>query len=127
MENQFFKRFSEQKGDPMNIYEKIKFLSKQRGVTIAELERTLHFGNSTIRKWEKQSPSVDRLHKVSNYFNVSISMLLNEQEDNYASELSHFILLQTSDLKEELQAYLIQDFKDYLEFKTDKVKKEQKD
>lgn len=50
-------------------------------------------------------------------------MLLNEQENNYASELSQFILLQTSDLKEETQAYLIQDFKDYLEFKADKIKK----
>ena len=116
----------------MSIYEKIRLLAKEKKISIAELERTLNFGNSTIRKWEHQSPSVDRLQKVADYFNVSISTLINEnnihysKEQEWIEELSQFILLKTHGLAEETQAYLIEDFKDYLEFKSDKVRSEEK-
>lgn len=49
-------------------------------MTVAALERELSFGNGLIRKWDKQSPSVDKLCKVADYFNVSIDFLLGREE-----------------------------------------------
>ena len=45
-------------------------------ISVAELERTLGFGNGSISKWNKQSPSVDKLNKVADYFDVSVDYLL---------------------------------------------------
>jgi transcriptional regulator with XRE-family HTH domain len=46
------------------------------GVTYAELERELGFGNGTIRRWEKSLPSVDKILKIAQYFNVTTDYLL---------------------------------------------------
>ena len=45
-------------------------------MTIAELERKLDFSQGSISKWDKQSPSSERLQKVANYFSVSTDYLL---------------------------------------------------
>ena len=61
----------------MSIYDRIKKLCQERGITVAELERELGFSNSTIRKWgNNTSPSIDKVIKVANYFNVSVDYLL---------------------------------------------------
>ncbi|WP_125764492.1 helix-turn-helix domain-containing protein [Companilactobacillus hulinensis] len=60
----------------MNAKDRIKALSNQRQITIAELERKLDFSNGTINKWNKQNPSSDKLTQVANYFNVSTDYLL---------------------------------------------------
>ena len=48
----------------------------KKKISVAELERTLGFGNGSISKWNKQSPSVDKLNKVADYFDVSVDYLL---------------------------------------------------
>lgn len=60
----------------MNLRDKIKELANQKKVSVAELERTLGFGNGSISKWNKQSPSTEKLKKVADYFNVSTDYLL---------------------------------------------------
>ena len=40
------------------------------------LEKTLGFGNGTIKKWGESSPSVDKLKKVADYFGVSVDYFL---------------------------------------------------
>ena len=57
-------------------YERIKGLCQEHGTTIAELERELGFSNSTIRKWGQVSPSVDKIIRVANHFDVSVDYLL---------------------------------------------------
>lgn len=57
-------------------HERIKELCQSNGITIAELERELGFSNSTIRKWGQVSPSVDKIIKVANRFDVSVDYLL---------------------------------------------------
>lgn len=61
----------------MSIVERIKYLADERKMTIAELERKLDFSNGSIRRWDKQSPSVDRLQKVASFFNVKADSLLD--------------------------------------------------
>lgn len=62
----------------MGLTDKIKVLCGHKGETIASLERKMDFGNGTIRRWDDKAPSVDRLLKVANYFNVSVDDLLSD-------------------------------------------------
>lgn len=50
-------------------------------ITYAELERKLGFSNGSITKWKKSSPSVDKIIKVSRYFNVTTDYLLGLSDD----------------------------------------------
>ena len=60
----------------MGLRDVIKDLAMKKKISVAELERTLGFGNGSISKWNKQSPSVDKLNKVADYFDVSVDYLL---------------------------------------------------
>ncbi|MDZ5759662.1 helix-turn-helix transcriptional regulator [Carnobacterium maltaromaticum] len=61
----------------MSTKEIIKNLLRNKNMTIAELERALGFSNGTIGKWDKQNPSIDKLTKVADYFNVTTDYLLD--------------------------------------------------
>lgn len=71
------------------LYERIKLLCRKRGITISQLESTLGFGNSSIKKWEKtSSPSVDKIVKVASYFNVSLDYLMGRTDiENSISDI----------------------------------------
>ena len=60
----------------MGLRDVIKDLAVKKKISVAELERTLGFGNGSISKWNKQSPSVDKLNRVADYFDVSVDYLL---------------------------------------------------
>ncbi|MDO7871457.1 MAG: helix-turn-helix transcriptional regulator [Enterococcus casseliflavus] len=62
------------------LLELVKKLANERKMTIAELERKLDFGQGSIRKWDKQSPSAERLNKVADYFDVSVDYLLGKTD-----------------------------------------------
>lgn len=62
----------------MFLVQNIKYLAKQRGITVAELERNLKFGISSISKWEKSSPSLAKVMEVSEYFNCTLDALVKE-------------------------------------------------
>ena len=61
------------------LLEKIKKLCEQNNTTIAQLERAIEVSNGSIRKWEKSCPSIDKVIKVANYFNVAVDYLLSEK------------------------------------------------
>ena len=58
------------------MLENIQKLCDERDVTIAQLERDLNFGRGSIYKWNKNSPSIDKVQKVAEYFGVSTDFLL---------------------------------------------------
>lgn len=64
----------------MGIVERIKTLCTSKKITIAELERQLDLANSSIRKWDTQSPSSERLRKVADYFDVTTDYLLGRTD-----------------------------------------------
>ena len=63
----------------MNIVDRIKKVSNK---TLAEIEKSLSFGNGTIGKWSKASPSVNKLSLVANHLGVSIDYLVNGTTEN---------------------------------------------
>lgn len=58
------------------IYTNISNLCRDRGISIAKLERELGFGNSTIRGWTNSSPTVEKLKAVADFFGVTVDELL---------------------------------------------------
>lgn len=59
----------------MNIYENIKEIADHKGLTIRQLELKAGIGNGVIARWDKSSPSVDNLIKVSEVLKVSLKRL----------------------------------------------------
>ena len=65
----------------MGIVDNIKELCKENNTTIPRVEKELGFGNGGIYSWNKSSPTIKKLQKVADYFNVPISRILGENTD----------------------------------------------
>lgn len=63
------------------LYERIRKLCEERGITISKLESECGFSNSTIKKWQSIStPGVDKVIAVAKYFGVSTDYILGRTE-----------------------------------------------
>lgn len=62
------------------LLERIKILAKENKISLKDLSRNLGWGENTLYKWDTQSPSVDKIDKVANYFNVSTDYLLGRTD-----------------------------------------------
>lgn len=60
----------------MSLVERIQDLCSSKNTTLIGLEREIGLGRGTIRNWDKNSPSIDRVQKVAEYFGVSTDYLL---------------------------------------------------
>lgn len=58
------------------LYEKVKEICKEKGISVSAVERELGFGNGTITKWNDVSPNVYSLKKVADFFNKPIEFFL---------------------------------------------------
>lgn len=58
------------------IYTRIKEMCEKKRISIYRLEKDLNFPASTIAKWKKSSPTVEKIKKVADYFGVSIEYFL---------------------------------------------------
>lgn len=64
------------------LYENIKRLCKDNGISIYALEKECGIGNGTIGKMEgkERSPRIDTLKKIADKFGVSVDELLKENK-----------------------------------------------
>lgn len=69
----------------MTLFERVMQKCDEEGLTIKALERKAGFSNATIRKWETQKPSYDKVVKVADCLNVTLNWLITGKE---ADELS---------------------------------------
>lgn len=58
------------------LFAKILQLCAEHKTNITKLERDCGLANATIRRWEVNTPNVDSLVKVADYFGVSVDYLL---------------------------------------------------
>lgn len=63
------------------IVDRIKELSKKNHITIYQLESELNLGHNTIYQWNKRQPSISRVEKIADYFNVSVDYLLGRASE----------------------------------------------
>lgn len=54
------------------IYEKIKKLCDERGISIRMLEQRTGIKNGTIGGWREHQPTLNRLQAVADYFGVPL-------------------------------------------------------
>lgn len=64
----------------MLTYEKIKKLCKRKGVTVTGLESELGFAKGSLCKVNTNKPSMEKVQKLANYFSLSTSELLEEND-----------------------------------------------
>jgi len=60
----------------MSIVNRIKSVAKLKGTNLFNIEKELGFSTSSIRKWDINSPSCDKVIKVAKLLNVIIDYLL---------------------------------------------------
>jgi len=67
--------------------DEIKRLASKKGLSIAQIEKELGFGKSTIYRWNDlrpnrmhREPSVSNLYKVATLLGTSIESLLQEEK-----------------------------------------------
>ena len=61
------------------IYQNVVRLCKEKGISIARLERETGLGNGTIGRWERSSPNVDNAKKVADFFGVTVDSLMQHE------------------------------------------------
>lgn len=71
----------------MDIVDRIRQLANQKEVSLTKIEKALGFGNGTIGKWVKQSPSCEKIKLVANYLNTSTDYLIRGS-NNYVNQLN---------------------------------------
>jgi transcriptional regulator len=57
------------------MYNKIKILCKERGISIHTMEKELGFGGGTISRWKNSNPGFDKILKIANFLGVSVEFL----------------------------------------------------
>lgn len=75
----------------MTIVERIKSVATARGETLTSLERAIGLSKSSIRKWDIQSPSIDKVIKISEYLQVSIDYLATGKISGLSEEEREFL------------------------------------
>ena len=63
----------------MNLYDRVKDLCNERGISIRQLEIRLGIGNGIIARWKTSIPNSERLDKVAEFFGVSTDYLLGKK------------------------------------------------
>lgn len=67
----------------MTVFKKVKDLCRVNMTSVGALEKVLEFGHGTIRKWDVQSPTIDKLQKVAAYFNVSLDSFIKDEYETF--------------------------------------------
>jgi transcriptional regulator with XRE-family HTH domain len=63
------------------IYDKVKVLCADRGISVASLEKALGMGNGTIGSWNDSSPGFHSIAKVAKYFDVPLEYFVDEEAE----------------------------------------------
>lgn len=81
------------------VYSRVKLLCKEKGISIAQMERDIGFQRGNAYKWKDINPSMAAATKLSAYFDKPISYILKGVDSTEANV--------TIDFKTELDRLLI--------------------
>lgn len=95
------------------IFDRIKKLADEKGMSIAEVERKSDLGNGIIRRWDKSIPTADKLQNVADTLGTSTRYLLLGEKDE-TSEKVKILARDANDLTDvqlDLVRSMIKEFK----------------
>lgn len=69
----------------MSMVENIKSICEVRGFSIPKLEKVLGFSKGSMYNWDTNSPSVEKVQKVADFFRVSLNYII------YGYDLPEFV------------------------------------
>ena len=61
----------------MTIYENVKKLADEKGMSIAEVERAAGIANGTIGKWRTKKPKMETVLKVADALHEGITVIVS--------------------------------------------------
>lgn len=64
----------------MNLLDRIKTISKQKGLSLRTVNERAGLGPNAIYKWKNTSPSFDKLEKVAKVLDVTPNYLLGRED-----------------------------------------------
>lgn len=67
------------------MVERISKLIKQNGLSLNAVEKQLGFGNGAIKRFDTNSPSIDKIISLANFLNTSIDYLVFGEEKDYST------------------------------------------
>lgn len=76
-----FRKYTEFFRGGVFLVKKIKKLCDEQDKTLFSLEKECGFGNGTINKWDKNSPSIARVMLVAKALNTTVSYLIGETDE----------------------------------------------
>lgn len=65
----------------MNVFDNIKAIAAERGMTIKSLAEKAGTGENSIYRWKRTNPSTKSLDKVARVLNVSTAELISDNSD----------------------------------------------
>ena len=67
----------------MSIISRIKDVARNKGLTISDIEKACNLGENSIYKWDRSSPSLEKVVRVANKIDVSIDYLATGKNASY--------------------------------------------
>lgn len=92
----------------MGLYEQIRDIAKSKGYSVNRLEQELGFARSSINKFNKNKPSVEKLQQIADYLNVSLDFLMTGQEAQKAANSSELTARDEKDITKTLNKVMEQ-------------------
>lgn len=71
-------------GDNLSLYINILRACKEKGISVAKVERMCDFGNGRIRSWQRYRPTLGAVSLVANALGVTVEQLLRGSETDIA-------------------------------------------
>lgn len=62
------------------MFDRVKEVSKKRGLSLAQLNEKAGFKQNVIYSWKTKTPSIDKVEAVSKVLGVSVDYLLGKEE-----------------------------------------------
>lgn len=92
------------------LYLRIKELATKTHISLARVERDLHFSNGIISTWKSGTASSDKVLKLAEYFNVSTDYLLGRVDG------PHDDLVIAAHMDDNLTEQQIEEINKFIEF-----------
>ncbi len=75
----------------MSMYQRITNLCKEKGMTIAQLEKEADIGARTIGRWDGNKPSIDKVGKVAAVLETTIDYLYTGIKEEVPDVTEHYV------------------------------------